>query len=86
MLCFTPGVTRQSQPGLTFALGQVEEPSYPASCPKTTRLEPCANQRIVHQNQEVQKGLLALESREKNLAIKSAFSWFLLYSSVLTQL
>lgn len=44
------------------------------------------NQHIVHQNHEVQKGLLALESREKNPAIKPAFSWFLLSSSVITQL
>lgn len=41
---------------------------------------------IVNQNQEVQKGLLALESRGKKTAIKSAFSWFVLSSSVITQL
>lgn len=81
-----PGRPQQSQPGVTSALGQAGESPYPASCPKTTRLEPSSNQHIVHQNQEVQKGLLDLESREKNPTIRSAFSWFLLSSSVITQL
>lgn len=86
ILHFTPRVTRQSQPRVRFGLGQAGESSYPASCLKTVRLEPSSDQHIVHQNQEVQKGLLALESRERNPAIKSAFPWFLLSSSVITQL